>query len=77
MTATILAFPADRCRQPLSVIEAAERAAYDRAANDHAAYGWHGPSVCAIMTLAAEGACAATKAKAVAWLYRECNVVVR
>lgn len=77
MSANVIESPADRCRRPATAIEVAERAAYDRAANDHAAYGWHGPSVYAMMTLAMEGACAAAGAKAAAWLHEHHDILVR
>lgn len=76
MTATILAFPTDRCRKPLSVIEAAEREAFGRAASEHAGADFHGPSICAMMALALEGSCSITAAKAAAWLHEQYDIQV-
>lgn len=76
MSATIIQFPADRCRQPASAIELAEREAFARAAGEHAAGGVDGPTIHAMMTLALEGACVVTKAKASGWLLAEYDIFV-
>ena len=69
MSATIIQFPADRCRQPASAIELAEREAFARAAGEHATGAVDNATIHAMMMLAVKGTCAVTKAKAAAWLY--------
>ena len=39
--------------------------------------GFHGPSIYAMMTLALEGTCAATGAKAAAWLHQRHAILIR
>lgn len=77
MSATIIDFPVDRCRPRPSVIESAESQAYVRAVRDHGALSFYGPSILAMMTLALQGTCAKTVAKATAWLHENYVVAER
>ena len=61
MTATIITFPtiherADR-PHPLAEREATERKYHDSAVRDQAAYGWHVPSLRAMLDLAVDAGC--------------------
>ena len=78
MITNVIQFPRDRCRRPATAIELAEREAYERAAREAAAMrGFHGPSICAMMTLALEGVCAAPRAQAAAWLHQHHAILIR
>lgn len=77
MITNIIQFPADRCRPPASAIEAAELMTFDRAATRYAADCGHADSVTAMMRLALQGACAAPRAQAAAWLHKHCSLLIR
>ena len=77
MSASIIHFPTDRCRQPATAIEAAERAAYDRAAERFAIEPGHGPSITAMMELSCEGACDVARPLAATWLLAQLGLLMR
>lgn len=78
MITNVIQFPADRCRRPASAVELTEREAYAHAATEAAAMGgFRGPSICTMMTLALEGVCAITGAKAAAWLHQHHAILIR
>ena len=76
MTATIVAFPADRCRQPRTAIEAREQLAYRTALAQATADPANQVPVVAMVRLALEGVCASVRSDAAAWLMKNCNVKV-
>ena len=76
MTAHIIVFPADRCRQPASAIQAAEQLAFRNASYEFASSGWKGGSIKTMMSLACEGADEPTRAEAAIWLSEHCNISV-
>ena len=76
MTATILEFPSNRCRQPATVIDAGERAEFEAAAKDHAARPNSAENIGTMMRLALQGECPTTSAHAGEWLMAQCNVRV-
>ena len=81
MTAKILTFPVERCRQALTFgqqIEASFAACREIFALAAAGFAEQpNPlSIEAMMGLALEGACPATMIKARSWLMRECGVRV-
>lgn len=77
MITNVIQFPRERCRLAGSAVELAEREAYAHAAREAAALnGIHGPSIHAMMTLALEGTCAVTGAKAAQWLRQHYDIRV-
>ena len=76
MTAHIITFPADRCRRPASVIQAAEQLAYRSASLEFSDSNWGAGSVETMMRLACVGVVEPTKADAATWLWENCKVRV-
>lgn len=77
MTATIIAFPMARCRQPATVIEAAERAALAAATGEWEASERNSTSsIETMMRLALVGRDAVAQEAARAWLSRELNIAI-
>ena len=76
MTAHIITFPADRCRRPASVLQAAEQLAFRSASLEFSDSGWEAGSVETMMRLACMGADEPTKADAATWLWENCKVRV-
>jgi len=77
MNTNVIQFPADRCHRPATVIETAERAAYEQPAERFATTRGHLASIETMMRLALEGACSVGGPRAAAWLFAQCGVLVR
>ena len=76
MTGHIITFPADRCRRPAAVIQAAEQLAFRSAALEFSDCDWKAGSIETMMRLACVGADEPTKADAATWLWENCKVKV-
>ena len=76
MTAHIITFPADRCRRPASVLQAAEQLAYRSASLEFTDPEEHSNSIATMMRLACVGVDEPTKADAATWLWENCKVKV-
>ncbi len=77
MSASIIHFPADRCRQPATAIEAAERADYELAATRHATKPGCAASIETMMRLACEGSCDVARPLAATWLLAQLGLLLR
>ena len=75
-SANVIQFPADRCRRPATVIEAAERAAYEQAAIRFTVPETKATAIEAMMRLACEGTCDVVRPLAEAWLLVNVGVLV-
>lgn len=76
MATNVIQFPADRCRRPALVVELDECDAHARATDEYTGLSFHGPLVCAMTSVAQEGVCFVTAAKAAAWLLEHYGMVV-
>lgn len=82
MTATIIEFPINRCRQVLTVDQIIEasllacRQIFDQAASDFSECRGDGLAITAMMRLSCEGSCTEVSAAARDWLSWECGVLV-
>lgn len=76
MTATIIAFPIDRCRPSFTLAELEERKSFDRASADWAAAPWRGDTGETMMRLCNEGSSADMRHPAGESLTDNCNIAV-
>jgi len=82
MTASIIQFPVDRCRQVLTADETVQshfkacRDIFELASAEHRERPGDGSAVVPMMMLACEGACLSTRSDAARWLLINCNVKV-
>ena len=76
MITNVIQFPAERCRPPMSAVEATELLTFDRAAKRYAAERGN-EDIISMMRLSLEGVCAGPRTKAAQWLHQHLNVLIR